>query len=390
MGWILRGLLLALVALGAWTAAVGGLARLDAKERPHNALKLVADQPQALIALAERARADAKGAPDDAVLKLGARLLAAAPTSGLPLAYAGDARVRIEAGDDAKAEKLLAAAAARDPRSPYPVIGLAVAAARANRVPDTVDHLIRLTRLDPSRSTTYLQALAMIAQSPEGLAALEPKLAANAELRTKMTAQLNETSNDFDLLLRLNANSPSTRQQLIDRLVKQSGIEAAFATWLSLLPAGEARTIEWPYNPTFLANPAPGPFNWILHPEQVELQPKGGAYVVHYGRGTVLLADQTMLLQPGDYRFSAAMAGESKITGGALVWQITCRGQANPLADTGRAALAETKELRLAAFSVPAEGCPAQTLQLWGLPGEFPLWARATIDRVAIERAAVR
>jgi hypothetical protein len=295
--------------------------------------------------------------------------------------------VKVRAGDDAAAKPLLTAAAARDPRSAYPIIGLAVAAARENRIPDTVDYLIQLIRLDPSRAATYLQALAMIAQAPEGMAALEPRLAANADLRGMMTAKLNETSDDFDLLLRLNAASPTTRQQLINRLVEQQGIEPAFAAWMSLLPADENHAFDWPYNPTFKANPAPGPFNWILHPEQVEVQAKGGIYAVYYGRGTVLLADQTMLLAAGSYRFTALMSGESKVTGGALVWRIACRGQTTSLAESGRGALDESVAERVVAFTVPPQDCPAQTVQLWGLPGEFPMWARATVSRVAIARA---
>ena len=99
------------------------------------------------------------------------------------------------------------------------------------------------------------------------------------------------------------------------------------------------------------------------------------------------LATQLLRLAPGGYRLAMRVDGPSRANG--LAWNILCVPGNNallslPLGTVGRGSIS-------GAFAVPEAGCPAQTLELRGRPGESSETAQLTILDLSLEPlAAVR
>jgi len=93
-----------------------------------------------------------------------------------------------------------------------------------------------------------------------------------------------------------------------------------------------------------------------------------------------------LMLAPGDYVLTSKATSSDAQAPDGLSWDVICMPKYKPL-------VSAPLSLFLAAsggtvrFSVPAEGCATQTVQLTGAPADVTRNQSARIERVAVERA---
>jgi hypothetical protein len=99
--------------------------------------------------------------------------------------------------------------------------------------------------------------------------------------------------------------------------------------------------------------------------------------VLYYGRDSIGLASEMLMLPAGKYRFQAPISGRA--ANGALEWSVTCvnsKSQIMQLQVGGSSS---------ATFAVPAD-CPAQVLALNGNPQEAPQDSDVRVGPLLLER----
>jgi hypothetical protein len=379
---LLRALGGVLGLIGGGLAAIGAFAASFASSNPDTSLGLWRHHAPSELARLERRRAEGEGL---ALLSPEAgAVLSEAPLMEAPLVYA--ALRASEAGDRPQALKAAQAALTRSPRNLAARLIVAEDALLRGDAQAALIHLDRLITLDGPRTETYLDLIASLANSPGGDKVLQEGLAASPSWGDGVVRRINAAGGDMDRLLAFNALTPSTRPDLIARILEAQGADAAFIAWLSFLSPEDVSSFAWPYDGSFEGRPGLTPFNWTLTPSQAELIRGGGLYVSFIGRGRPRIAEQTMLLRPGSYRLTAIVSGEGRDSGGALGIALECRKGAEiaALKVTGL-----TDEPRPQSFNliIPDEGCPAQTLILRGEPGEYPQRVRAEVASIKFEAA---
>jgi hypothetical protein len=185
--------------------------------------------------------------------------------------------------------------------------------------------------------------------------------------------------------------TPAERDIYLARLVQLGQAGPAYDYWLrdQKVAAGGGPTLSW--DPGFDHVPPPGaevaPFEWQLAPESVgvgsiESGDGGPHLLVSPGRDyTGRLISQTIALQPGGYRLTASVKGDAAAAG--LRWAVRCvpGDQELPL-DAGPSGA----EFGTIAFQVPAQVCPAQTLEI-DAQSDGGAANGVSIDNVNIQRA---
>jgi hypothetical protein len=369
-----------------WGAAAlwAGMAATLAVRSPASALQIAQHQPRALAELLTAQRDASDGAREAA----SEALLRSSPMSDLPFAYAGAAS--LSDGRVEEAISFLDAALVRNPRREATLVWRASAAVASDDTPDALAHLARLVVLDQPRANIYLEAIAALSQRPEGQAWLLSEVLARDPAFASIVRHLNGVHPDLGVLLSLNHADPVAQASLIDRALRERGPSVAFILWISLLPAETGSDFFWPFNPRFESMPALPPFNWSLNERVASLERGRGLVVTYNGRGVQGFVTQTILLRPGYYRFSSELNGDGQERGGGFVWEIRCASaDGQVLARTERAGYRDGPGVVDVTFEVPAQGCEGQILTLVGVPGEFPMRARATVSQVAISSVSL-
>jgi hypothetical protein len=313
---------------------------------------------------------------------MAARLqLRAEPLAAEGLAIAGQFALPAGTG---QAQAALEEALRRDPRSALARVGLAQAAALRGEVPSLASQLAQLARIDRGQSGAYIRALAALVEAPTSRSATLTEVQKHEGLLEEVVKELNRSGPDMALLLELNRMTPALHGGLVARAVSERGPRAGLLVWLSLMPDEQATQLRWPIDPDFTGTAGAAPFAWVLHPEQAEFQAHGGLYVTFFGRTNVVLATQLISLSPGRYTVTTSIQGTSEARGGQLAWRLHCDGAAASSSEILFPRLTGQTQAVEGLIEVPASGCDIQALRLTGLAGEFPLWVRAELERVAI------
>jgi tetratricopeptide (TPR) repeat protein len=370
---------LALLIGAAIISATLAWARIMQVDDPRAVLQIMPWHPGALLEAAEEARQLKR--PPSEVAAFGRQILRMTPLLEAPLVYAGfDLAAN---GAEAEAHEAFTKAIDRQPRNVPALSWLANAAMKVGDYERVVILLDQLWRVDPGNRAAYADAMASLARDREGAALLLDRLGQSSPLALAAADKLLPAANDLDLLMKVGALAPQLQNRVIDRFVKEQGLEPAFVVWLSFLPASDVVEFSWPYDPSFIGSEAPAPFNWDVL-SGAERIPEGGLLVRYSGRGSPTFARQSMLLGPGAYRLSSQMDGELSVSGGALEWQIQCLSDKSLIGQERISELTRTLSTQTLQFTVPTSGCPVQLLSLEGRPGPLASRARATVRHVAI------
>ena len=379
----IRILVVAGVAFAAMIGVVAiGLNRLPASQRPALATMLWPTHPDAVrdeamrdIGLAAAGGADVPAGARRAMLQLAQ----AEPLRVHP--YLVEATVAATAGAGARAERLFATAAKRDPRAPLAHLALADRYLRTNRLTEGLAEISILARLFPGATDSLVGPIAAYARQPGTAPVIKQFFGRSPSLAPLVLAEMAKDPLQADRVIALGeglaqSDARQWQQQVVQTLVDNRQYARALAAWRKLM--GVARFVGI-YNPQFAADGAPPPFNWAPFNGSgalAEPAPGGGLKIVYYGREDIVVTRQLLVLDPGRHTL-AMQLGDGPMTtaprpdGAAaegLSWQVTC-------ADGG--AVLDTMPLRRGAtgrtalrFVVPAT-CRAQWLTLRGTAGQF-------------------
>ena len=293
-------------------------------------------------------------------------------------------------GDSSRAERLFLAARTRNPRSPGARYFLAERYLKTNRILLGLVETGALARLSEQASQPLIPALAAYARTPGAAAELRRFFITAPATRDRTLSLLAEDARNAPLILALapeslrGAPTADWHGRLIQSLITAGDYAGADALWSRVAGVANRGLL---YNPQFRDTSAPPPFNWQYASGTsgvAEASDRGGLAVIYYGRDEVSLATQLLRLAPGGYRLAMRVDGPSRANG--LAWNILCVPGNNallqlPLGTVGRGSVS-------GAFAVPAAGCPAQTLELRGRPGESSETAQLTILDLKLEPLA--
>jgi hypothetical protein len=363
------------------------VAARESESRPELANRLApASSPVlASTAMAGVGKAAARGgSPDSATADRLRRLAVTAPLQPEP--FLVEAALAERAGNLSSAESLLIQARRRDPRSIAGRYLLADVWLREDKVVEALGEIALLSRLLPGATVQLVPALSEYAHAPGAQEKLRSVLKDNPSLKTSLLSALAADPANAGLVLSLagsDAVSPSDeskswKTRLLTGLVSAGDYARAYSIWhlFSRVPAGASPLL---FNKDFRDMTAPPPFNWTLASAGGGLaEPESGTLrVLYYGRDSIGLASEMLMLPAGKYRFQAPISGRA--ANGALEWSVTCvnsKSQIMQLQVGGSSS---------ATFAVPAD-CPAQVLALNGNPQEAPQDSDVRVGPLLLER----
>lgn len=374
-----------LIALAALTAGAGaGIAGWAQYLEKSDPARLETDFPS--LAASMQARGDrlcisARPCDPGPLHDLSAQIWQASPGAWRPLLYAAYRAARTNDRD--AAIRFAQAAVSREGRLPLAHAILAEAYLQQNLHAKALFHLERLTVLDAG-TLDVTGAIASLATSPQGLSVLEQRLLEKPAWGPGVIARLNASSLSPLTLVRLNRAAPDAQTGFVQKILAEQGPQQALLAWLSFLPREQLAGFSWPFDPEFKAIPAPGPFTWSYERDRVSFEKGGGLFALYLGSGQATLASQMMVLGPGAYHLDSTLGAEGTKDGGRFAWVLACYPKGPELARLDVRGDIAPGTVLTAPFATPAADCPAQTLSLRTLPGEFPVRTRLSVTSVRI------
>lgn len=333
--------------------------------------------------------AQTDGAPTELTDQLAFDMLRHEPLNARSLIYRA---LSFEAdGEHDSARAAMDMAAQRDPRNLALLKWRSMNAATAGDIETVLSSLAKLFELDHHNGEVYLQALESVSLSEDASAVLAEWVAqSDSPAIPRLVSELNASHSDLALLFELNIAAPQSQAAFLNRLIEAQQFDLAYLAWLQFLPPSALADLEIPYDGGFKGKEGERPFNWAIRSSQAELLPDGGLTVTHFGRNTLRFASQMIRLSPGEYDLSVLASGRTEARGSYFQWEIRCLPDERLVSSLPLEETTETLQPFDLTFSVPADACRFQRLQLVGVAGEYPRWSRLTTQRVDIVgRAAI-
>ena len=290
--------------------------------------------------------------------------------------------------DYKRAETLLLEARRREPRSPAARFLLADLYLRSGRPIPAMGEMAVLNRFLPASAAGLAPALAAYASDRRTLPQIKSILRTYPELEEPLLTQLAGDARNADPILALASPTrpdaliaPPWQSQLLGALVAAGQLQRAHKLWSHF--AGIGSEPQGLFNSTFDGSTAPPPFNWELsHGSGGVADAKaGGLDVLYFGRETLVLAQQIMLLPPGRYSLSMSVSGQ--LAGNKVSWIGTCLPSNRPVLT-----LPVSKAGQVAGtFGVDAS-CTALRLTLTAEGEEFPERSEFRVERLQLTKMA--
>ena len=382
MAVVWRILAFAVVVCLATTAFFASWAQLSAQSSSAPPAPIDWQHARTIQREAEAACLKSPTCPVDLARGYAQALAAEAPASSLPFSYLAISKV--VAGEWEVAETLAREALRRSPRATLAHAIQADAASRRGDLATRLFHLDRMLELETPNQAAILASIADLAMSPAGLAVVRERIKQRPFWAGAVLGALIGRNINPQILLELTQGFPAAQDRLLLNLLEQRGPQAAFIGWIESSPPAAIEGLTWPIDPTFLGVDLRLPFNWALRTEGAEFERSGGLYVSYSGRGRQHFAEQVMMLGPGDFMLATEMAGELEPRSGFFAWTMRCLSSNTELTVLRVERLAPAPAKFASRFTVPATGCPAQRLTLFGLPGEFPQRGRTSVKSITI------
>jgi hypothetical protein len=287
----------------------------------------------------------------------------------------------------------------RDPRAKAGRIWLVADALHRGDLATAAGNIERLMAIDPAQSVAYFPILADVAKQRGGERLIANILARAPIWRTQFLGYLTTRGVDPARIFRLNTGPAGVAKVggepaqavLIQQFIDRGDYDGAYIAWVNFLPPSALTKVTTVYDGSFAGLPGPRPFNWTFNDGEaasVGIDRGNGLHIEYSGAQSVRLANQTVLLKPGNYRFDYTAQGSGEVPDGGLIgWRLLCLPDNKPILDLPVTGLTGRAVVRAARFTVPA-GCNAQLLSLEATLGTFPQSRTLTIAQVAINRGS--
>jgi hypothetical protein len=323
--------------------------------------------------------------------------LAALPLSFEP--FLVGARAAEQKGDVAHAIALLEEARRRRPSHPAVRMQLMIYYTRSERFPEALNEVDVILRRSSELRPALLPELTKLISDPRGRAALATILARNPDWRPEFFAAANArkvaTSDARDLYERIKAIKPrgdlSFERQLILQTQASAGdYSGARQTWLAGLPEGERASSRFMSDGAFRGVAAPKPFGWDFkevdagRAEPAKDGPRTYLDVAYFGGQAMTLAEQTLALRPGSYTLRLNARSPSGLASAQLYWRVSCQPGGTRIGLLNLAQAAADDRRFGTNFTVPASGCPGQSLALVAEPGDVAAAVSLEVSRMEI------
>jgi hypothetical protein len=322
------------------------------------------------------------------------------PLSDVPLLIG--ARQAMAADQEEAADRLLAMAARRNPRSRYTLLLELDRHVARGRTAEAAETIGVLTRFFPEVGDLLVAELGRMAADPASRDAVRHVMDSDPQIRTNVLEQLARDGGDPDMILALagpqarfsaRKEAPRWQRLLLDRMVERGQLDEALRIWSRIVGVEPQARAGGVYDPGFEGLAGPPPFNWSLELSSdglVEHAGSGGLLAQYYGRSNAVLASQLILLAPGAYQIGFDAEGEADGEQGRLAWVVECHPGGRRLVEIPITGVDFTGKRLSGSFTVPGAGCPGQWLRLVGTAAEFPEDQQVTISGLRIAQAGAR
>ena len=292
-------------------------------------------------------------------------------------------------GEKKKAAELMRVAGERTWRNVGAQLWLFEDDSRRAQFADALLHADAIMRVLPESEPQLFPPLAAFTTDPRGLRAVADFLVIDSppwrsSFLESLSARLYNKSHLDQVYASLKESvRPPSEPELnayLRRLIKDGRFELAHKVWREALPTAQRPEHGLLFNGNFEFPLDSLPFNWVWRPvvgaalAVVPSADSGGrALQVQFSGTRVDFAniEQLLLLPAGRYRLSGRVKADLRTPRG-LWWDISCAGGARTeLGHTGLVVGNLPWSDFALEFVVPADGCPAQTLQLQ-LPARIP------------------
>lgn len=283
--------------------------------------------------------------------------------------------------DDPDALKFMNAAVRVSLHETIGVYWLMLKSTEAGDYKTAIAYADALMRTAPDMATYVVPVLAHFAADKAASDSVKAVIDSNPPWRKLFFALLPQSVADartpLNLLVSLKTTAtPPTSEEVghyLQALIAHKAYDLAYYTWLQFLPAEQLSNAGMLFNGNFEVTPSGMPFDWIIEQGSgvtIDIVPRPGkserSLLIDflYGRVDYHSVHELVVLAPGNYQFNGQYSG--KIVGPrGLKWRIVCADTNVRLGEsqmiTGLTATWKPTDF---AFTVPAEGCRAQYVQL--------------------------
>jgi len=381
-----RWLIVVIALLLAWLCVRNAAQHLFATSEPALAAKFWPADGASLAALAQDRVTDAGGTVDQTSARLARDALRKSPRAATPLVIAGFAASA--AGDLGRAQALMEAARARQPRTETARFWLLDHYMRTGQYAAGLDEIQPAIALRGSSGGALMDLVGALAAVPAAHHALVAKLEAQPAWRVGFfQSEANAALPPRTMLSLLESLPPNSdpdaaraeQRAVLGSLIARGDYAGAYGVWLSFQQRSNRPAAGTIYDPDFVGLAGAEPFNWSLQPTsdvtvtraKLPELAEGSALAIDF-RGTVpgAIANETVPVSAGAYTLSlkGRRVGEP-IANGRIVVTLTCMSDNHVLATLPVDPLSASLRLFQTDLVVPPT-CPFATLAISGEPGD--------------------
>lgn len=252
-------------------------------------------------------------------------------------------------------------------------------------ISQAMQHFDFVFRLFPEMQTNILTALAAVADHPSGRKVVLARLREKPDWLSQFLVAYPRASRSKTALTEFYTSlegglrdlDTAVLRALVNGLLAQDNVEAAYYVWLQSLPEMDLKNLPFIYNGDFEKQTTNIPFDWYIREQagartevvSVERESKQSRVLEasFFGQRVMYSAvQQWLMLVPGNYSLHGKVNIKNINSQRGLVWRLICISRE-------RTRLGETERMRGTQpgwknfelrFEVPRANCPAQVLLL--------------------------
>lgn len=281
----------------------------------------------------------------------------------------------------------------RHPRSRASRVMLMRRAIGAGDLTQAIGQLAMLNRLNDTIAIPLLRSIGRSAATIPAVTEATRALAVHPELFGDYISGFAATPKPAAVVVHLAESLPTevlSNSRLKDALVARLVQDRHYGDARLIAMGGSARggAAADLVDPGFAIKRPTPPFGWTYTQSETGVAERNGpgdVFVDYYGRNPGSLLEQLMTLTPGSYRVEMTYALDGPPTG-TIALEVRCVNSYQPvLRSWPFDSSVKKRGAATILFTVPAEGCAAQSVALVGLPSDRRMAQQITVSRIDVK-----